>query len=94
MTAGSTRWLIELGAASAPTGYFMHVFDDGEEDAGHLWSKDQTRAVRFSSKGDAERFGFNHLDCAFTARPRPAHELVADADHVSEDEVDDDLAAA
>lgn len=89
MTAGGTRWLIELGSAAAPTGLFMHVFEDG----GHLWSRDVTRALRFAGESDAERYGFDHLTADFTVRGRPAYELVSEADHVSEDEVDDDLAA-
>ena len=78
MSLTSTRWLIELGPAFLPEPLYLHVFDD----EGHDWSADKTRALRFASKHEADRFGFDHLDEDFFASEQPAADLVGPDDHV------------
>ena len=80
-----TRCLLELGPAFLPNAVYLHVFDDGSHD----WSADKTKALRFASRADAERFGFANLDCDFIASEHPASDLVGGLDDDPQHEVDD-----
>ena len=84
MSLRPTRWLIELGAVALLEPVFLHVFDDDS----HEFEPDKTRALRFASKGEAERFGFDHLDESFRVTEHAAAELVGvtDRDHDHEAE--------
>lgn len=81
MNLAATRWLIGL-SNTLPEPLFLHVFDDDSHD----WLPEKTRALRFASKYEAERFASAHLNCAFLASEHPAAEVVGAADQVPEDE--------
>jgi len=78
-----TRWLIELREGLRTQGQYLHAFDDGRQE----WSADWTRALRFATKHDAERFGFDHLDRDFMASEHMAVDLVERPDR--EDALED-----
>ena len=51
-----TRWLIGSLDTKLPEQLFLHVFDDGEAEAEMDFGADRTRALRFASADDADRF--------------------------------------
>ena len=95
MSLALKRYLVELRADYKPVGLYLHAYEQEDEagrDAGTLWHRDPTRALRFSSRSKAESFIFDHVHDDAVASAVAASELVRGPHHVSDDEVDDLIA--
>ena len=95
MSIAPTLWLVELRDSYKPVGLYLHAFeDDRRRDAGSRWLADPIGALRFKSKAAADTFIFDHVHEDAVAAPFAPAELVAGPDHISEVEIERDLATS
>ena len=92
MSLDPVRYVVELRTGGRPVGFYLHAFereDEAGRDAGTLWHRDVTRALRFSTRAKADAFIFDEVAEDAVASPIAASELVRGPHPVSDDEVDD-----
>lgn len=81
MIPAPTRWLVGSLGEQLTERLFLHVFDDGEAEAEMDFQADRTRALRFASADDAERFVREHRLGGVGLFEQAAADLVPQAAH-------------